>query len=177
MMMTPERYAGAETFAAIMDRPKTNKALWDAIYARVVIPAEIVQRAEALGGRWNLLVLNEDWCGDSVNILPIIGRLAETARNLELRILGRDVNLDIMDAHLTGTSRSIPILVLYNATFNECGWWGPRPAALQRWVEEEGLAMSKPDRYREVRTWYARDRGITTMLEIVAMLEQCCARR
>jgi len=48
MMMTPERYAGAETFAAFMDRPKTNKALWDAIYARVVIPAEIVQRAEAL---------------------------------------------------------------------------------------------------------------------------------
>jgi len=87
------------------------------------------------------------------------------------------VNLDIMDAHLTGTSRSIPILVLYNATFNECGWWGPRPAALQRWVEEEGLAMSKPDRYREVRTWYARDRGITTMLEVVAMLEACCARK
>jgi hypothetical protein len=94
---------------------------------------------------------------------------------MDLRILARDQNPDIMDAHLTGTSRSIPIVILLNEKFRECGWWGPRPFALQRWVKEEGMTLPKEDRYHYIRTFYARDRGLTTAGEIVDMLEDCCA--
>jgi hypothetical protein len=96
---------------------------------------------------------------------------------MDLRILARDENLDIMDAHLTnGKSRSIPIVILLNDKFQECGWWGPRPRELQKWVVETGMQLPKEQRYREIRTFYARDRGLTTMREIVEMLEECCAR-
>jgi hypothetical protein len=81
-----------------------------------------------------------------------------------------------MDRHLTGTSRSIPVLILLNEDFNECGWWGPRPAELQKWVIEEGLKLPREERYKQVRTWYARDRGETTMREIVGKLEACMRR-
>lgn len=157
-----------------MARPKTNQDLWSAIFKRVSIPLEISARVEALGGHWRLLALNEDWCGDSVNILPIVAKLADSVSNMDLRILGRDANLDIIDAHLTGTSRSIPIVILLNDSFHECGWWGPRPVALQKWVREEGMLLPKDERYREIRSFYARDRGLTTMEEIVSMLEECC---
>jgi hypothetical protein len=33
------------------------------------------------------------------------------------------------------------------------------------------------DRYREMRRWYARDRGITTLAELVAMLRTAGATR
>jgi hypothetical protein len=79
-----------------------------------------------------------------------------------------------MDTHLTGTSRSIPIVILLNKKYEECGWWGPRPRALQKWVVEEGMKLPKEERYKEVRKFYARDRGLTTMEEIVSMLEHCC---
>jgi hypothetical protein len=36
------------------------------------------------------------------------------------------------------------------------------------------MALPKDERYREVRTFYARDHGLTTMNEIVGMLEQRC---
>jgi hypothetical protein len=39
---------------------------------------------------------------------------------------------------------------------------------------EEGMKLPKDERYREVRTFYARDHGLTTMNEIVGMLEQRC---
>jgi hypothetical protein len=65
---------------------------------------------------------------------------------------------------------------LFNDKFEECGWWGPRPRALQRWVIEEGLQLQKDVRYKEIRTFYARDRGVTTIREIVEMLEQCCIK-
>lgn len=175
-MITKARYCEGETFAEFMARPIMNHELWVALYKRVTIPIEISARVEALSGRWHLLVLSEDWCGDAVNIVPIIAKLAESVSNMDMRILARDENLDIMDTHLTGTSRSIPIVILLNQKFQECGWWGPRPRALQEWVEEKGMLLPKDERYREIRTFYARDHGLTTMRELVEMLEECCVR-
>ena len=175
-MISRARYNGGETFADFMARPTKNHELWVAIYKRAAIPIEISARLEALGGHWHLLVLSEDWCGDAVNMVPLIARLTESVSNMDMRILARDENPDIMDAHLTGTSRSIPIVILLNQKFQECGWWGPRPRALQQWVIEKGLALPKEERYREIRTFYARDKGLTTLSEIVAMLEECCIR-
>lgn len=175
-MITKARYCDGEAFADFMARPSTNHELWVGIAHRVTIPLEISARVEALGGHWHLLVLSEDWCGDAVNIVPIVAKLAESVSNVDLRILARDQNLDIMDSHLTGTSRSIPIVILLNKKFEECGWWGPRPRALQKWVTEEGMLLPKQDRYREIRAFYARDRGLTILEEVVGMLEGCCQR-
>jgi len=173
-VITKARYCDGETFADFMARPIANHDLWAGILHHVIIPIEFSARVEALGGHWHLLILSEDWCGDAVNIVPIVAKLAESVSNMDLRILARDENLDIMDSHLTGTSRSIPIVILLNNKFEECGWWGPRPRALQKWVEEKGMLLPKNERYREIRTFYARDRGLTTMEELVGMLEACC---
>ena len=173
-MITKTRYYEGETFADFIARPIKNQALWLALAKRVEIPLEISARVDALGGNWHLLVLSEDWCGDAVNIVPIVAKLADSVTNMDVRLLARDQNLDIMDAHLTGTSRSIPVIILLNDKFQECGWWGPRPSPLEKWVKETGMLLPKDVRYREVRTFYARDRGLTTMHEIVAMLESCC---
>jgi hypothetical protein len=173
-LITKARYSEGETFAEFMARPTKNHDLWVALYKRVTIPVELSARVEALGGRWHLLVLTEDWCGDSVNIVPIVAKLTESVSNMDMRMLARDENLDIMDSHLTGTSRSIPIVILLNPKYEECGWWGPRPRELQKWVIEKGMKLPKDERYREVRTFYARDHGLTTMRELVEMLEACC---
>ncbi|HEY6089257.1 MAG TPA: thioredoxin family protein, partial [Gemmatimonadaceae bacterium] len=99
-MITKARYCAGETFAELMTRKILNHDLYVALYKRVTIPIEISARVEALGGRWHLLVLSEDWCGDSVNIVPVIAKLTESISNMDMRILKRDQNLDIMDAHL-----------------------------------------------------------------------------
>jgi Thioredoxin len=175
-LITKARYCEGETFAEFMARPIKNHDLWAGITHHVTIPLEMSARVEALGGHWHLLVLSEDWCGDAVNIVPVVSKLADSVSNMDLRILARDENLDIMDSHLTGTSRSIPVVILLNKKFEECGWWGPRPKALQAWVKEKGMLLPKDERYKEIRTFYARDRGLTTMEEIVSMLEHCCTR-
>jgi len=176
-VITKARYCEGETFSEFMARPVPNHDLWVALSRRVVIPVEYSARVEALGGRWHLLVLSEDWCGDSINIVPIVAKLTESVSNMDMRILERDQNLDIMDAHLTnGKSRSIPIVILVNPKFQECGWWGPRPRELQKWVVEKGMQLPKDERYKQIRTYYARDHGLTTMREIVEMLEECCVR-
>ena len=176
-LITRTRYYDGETFSNFLARPTVNHELWLALAHRVMIPVEYSARVEALHGHWHLLVLSEDWCGDAVNIVPIVARLSDSVSNMDMRILARDQNLDIMDAHLTnGKSRSIPIVILLNDKFQECGWWGPRPRALQQWVVESGMQLAKDVRYKEIRTFYARDRGVTTVRELVEMLEECCAK-
>jgi len=166
-----ERYLGAPEFEEMLASATKNADLWAAVWRRTVVPEEFVQRAAALGGAWHLLVLSEDWCGDAVNTVPVVARLAELAPNTDLRVLARDENLDLMDAHLTGTSRSIPVVIALDEEFNERGWWGPRPAALQQWVLGPGQQLEKDVRYREIRSWYARDKGRTTLEEVVGMME------
>jgi hypothetical protein len=102
----------------------------------------------------------------------VVAKLAELAGNADMRVLARDSHLDLMDTHLTGTSRSIPIVIALDENFEERAWWGPRPRALQDWVLGPGMAMEKDLRYREVRAWYARDKGRSTLEEVVSMVER-----
>ena len=168
-----DRFRAAAPFGAYLDTVRENQELWRGMYDRARLPVNAGAQARAVRGSWRLLALSEDWCGDAANILPVVARLAEAAPGLDLRVLARDENLDLMDAHLTnGRSRSIPVIMLLDADGRERGWWGPRPAALQKWVMEEGMKMEPESRYREVRRFYARDKGRSIVEELLALLRQ-----
>lgn len=166
-----ERFLGGETFADFLARPKKYGEFWEALYKRAAVPPDILERAQKVSEPWHLLVLSEDWCGDSINTLPLVAKLLESMPNVDMRIISRDSNLDLMDAHLTGRSRSIPVIMALDGDYVERGWWGPRPRKLQEWVVETGLRLPKDERYREVRTWYARDHGHTVLSELFDLLE------
>jgi hypothetical protein len=151
---------------------REHRGLWEAIYARAVVPAWAVERAARIGGVWRLLVIAEDWCGDASNTVPVVARLAEALPNVTLRVVKRDENPALMDRFLTGGARSIPVVVGLRDDFTLAGWWGPRPAELQAWVVAEKRAgqRDRTEIYRDVRRWYARDRGESTLREVLAML-------
>jgi hypothetical protein len=165
------RYNGALTLDQFVAQAAANHELWATFAKRAAPDADLVARVNRLLARRHLLVLLEDWCGDAVNTIPALAALAGASATLDLRILTRDENPDLMDAHLTGGTRSIPIVMVLDEAYHEVGWWGPRPAPLKSWVRSEGHALDKTARYREVRRWYARDRAQTTLTEILALLE------
>ncbi len=167
------RYAAAQTFEQMLATAEKNIDLWKAVRERAIIDDAAVARAEALGGHWHLLVLSEDWCGDAVNVVPVFDELAARASNFDLRIVRRDLNPDLMDAHLTnGTSRSIPVVIAYDEQWIERAWWGPRPAPLQLWVLGEGQSLEKAERYKEIRRYYAIDKGRTSVDELLTAIER-----
>ncbi|MGD2069620.1 MAG: thioredoxin family protein [Gemmatimonadota bacterium] len=172
------RFEAAPDFDEYLLRVTANRDLWRAVYERATVPDDLVTEAvRALDRPLHLLALSEDWCGDAVNILPVVARFVERVPGLDLRVLGRDANPDLMDAHLTdGRSRSIPVVIVFDEDFLEVGWWGPRPAELQAWVLDH-LDMPSRERYREVRRWYARDRGRTTLTELLSVVMAGLATR
>ena len=165
------RFESALPFPEYLETVRKNESLWRGVHDRVRLPEAVVAEGRALHGTWHLLALSEDWCGDAVNILPVVAHLTEALPNVDLRVLPRDENLDLMDAHLTnGHSRSIPVFILYDEDFRERGWWGPRPGKLQRWVMEEGMKMEPGPRYAETRRFYARDKGTAILAEVLDLI-------
>lgn len=60
-------------------------------------PSEALQEAVAAVDEPQLwMVLTETWCGDSAYCLPVIAEAARLNEDIELRLLPRDENLDIM---------------------------------------------------------------------------------
>lgn len=115
-----------------------------------------------------LLVLAEDWCGDASNTIPVLAKLVEQVPGLELRVLRRDEHPEVMDQYLTNGARSIPIVIVLDADFMELGHWGPRPTELQAWVMANRDSLPKGELYPQARKWYARDRGESTLREVLA---------
>jgi hypothetical protein len=108
--------------------------------------------------------------------VPFVAPARGLTPGLDLRVVGRDANPDLMDTHLTGVARSIRDHPLRRGV-RRARVVGPRPAPLQEWVfGPEGQALDKTARYRHVRGWYARDRGRTTLDEILTLLERGSSR-
>jgi hypothetical protein len=166
-----DRFHSALTFAEFLAGATKNVELWRDLHRLSLAPPAAVARANSLAAERHLLILAEDWCGDAVNTVPVIVRLAEASGTLNVRLLARDRHLDLMDTHLTNGSRSIPLVMVLDEGFKEIARWGPRPRELQSWVVSTGLRMEKTARYRYIRTWYARDGGQTTLAEILEVLE------
>jgi thioredoxin-like negative regulator of GroEL len=138
--------------------------LWEGIYKLARVPE---WAAAAVQGERKLLVIAEDWCGDASNTVPIVAKLAEQAPGLQLRIIQRDTYPEVMDQYLTNGARSIPIVIALDENFEEVGHWGPRPSQLQSWVMANRATTPKSELYPKIRQWYARDRGETTLREVL----------
>jgi hypothetical protein len=163
----------ALTYEQFVTTSHEHCELWTGVYRLARVPAWALEEAASLGQKFRLVVLAEDWCGDASNTVPVLARWAEQTRNVELRILRRDENPAVMDRYLTGTARSIPVVIVLTLEMDELGWWGPRPAALQVWTSEH-LAQGKEKKalYPDIRRWYAKDKGESTLREVLAVMER-----
>jgi hypothetical protein len=141
-------------------------SLWLGVYRLARIP-EWARVAVPEGTQRKLLVIAEDWCGDASNTVPIVAKLVDMVPGLDLRVILRDEHPEVMNQFLTNGSRSIPIVIALNENFQKIGHWGPRPSQLQTWVMTNKGIMPKSELYPQVRKWYAKDRGETTLKEVL----------
>lgn len=119
------------------------------------------------------LLITEPWCGDAAQSVPVIAKITELSDRINLHIILRDQNLEIMDRYLTNGSRSIPKLVAFDAEGNQLGEWGPRPQALTTFFQEQKAAgVEKPKIYEQLQLWYSRDRGKTIVQEFAQLIRQ-----
>jgi hypothetical protein len=122
MIISRERLDGAMTPEQYIETMSENRELFESNLAAVRLTEEERAFFDALPARLEVLVLTEDWCGDSAANLPIVVGLARQTGKLNLRILRREGNDDIAGHYLLPDGRNhIPTFIVHNAQLNETG--------------------------------------------------------
>jgi hypothetical protein len=151
-----------------------NEVRMNRLDKTIKVPAEIEEKLRNLKKEHILLVISEGWCGDAAQLVPIMNKMAEASDKLELKIVLRDENDELMDQYLTNGARSIPKLILVEKETGVVrGSWGPRPAAATQLVKEfkEKHGAFTAEAKTELQKWYLQDKGLSTMEEIALLLE------
>ncbi|MGB1042000.1 MAG: thioredoxin family protein [Tenacibaculum sp.] len=119
------------------------------------------------------LVLTEGWCGDAAQNLPVIHKIAEENPNINLKLVLRDENLELMDAFLTNGGRAIPKLIALDEHKEVINTWGPRPTVATKMVVDYKAKHGSLDAdfKKDLQVWYNKDKGKNVQEDILTLLK------
>lgn len=159
-----------------IDATKVNAYRIKRINQQLKIIPELHSLLSTIKGSWEWLVLMETWCGDGGQNLPLIAKIASLSEKIKFTIILRDENPEIMDAHLTNGSRSIPKLICINRETNQTlGTWGPRPETIQTKVKELKTlfpSITHTEFAAHLHRWYSIDNGLSLQQEFLHLIKQ-----
>lgn len=129
MAISAEQFATGMTMDAYLDQMSQNREQFAANIAAAPVTPDDIARFIALPEPLNVLVITEDWCGDSLAHLPILFRLArESGDRLTVRVFKRDEHKDLAAQFPLPTGRvAIPIVVFFDQGMHEVGRFLERP--------------------------------------------------
>ncbi len=140
----------------------------------IKIPESILTKFQNFKGKQTWLVISESWCGDAAQALPILNKLASINPGIDLKIVLRDDNLELMNAFLTHGSMSIPKLIIFDNNQNKVNHtWGPRPreAAMMVKKYKKEFGVLTPEFKKDLQIWYNKDKGLSTIEEISLFID------
>lgn len=170
-------YDSGLTYDTFLDGARLRRQGWLDRTESAAVPDELVARANAVAGTWRLLVVAFDGCGDSMNQVPFVAKLAAQVNGLEIRIVNPGQGRAVREAHRSLDGRiATPTYVLIDTAGNESGCIVELPTALRRWsheAREGGVSLDSIHGYQS--TFYDTDRGVAITTEIVELLEAAAA--
>ena len=104
-----------------------------------------VEALKSLPKAVNVMARAEDWCGDVIANLPVLGKLAAASGgklNVRIHLRDQEPGSQIMDQYLNkGQFKSIPTFIFLDGDFNELGVWIERPDSVTKLREEKRQAL------------------------------------
>lgn len=144
---------------------------WD---KTIKISEENKQKIASFNKKLTWLIITESWCGDAAHVIPVINKIAELNTNINLRIVFRDENLDLMDQFLTNGGRAIAKLIIVNEDTNKVtNTYGPRPSEATNLVNEYKVKHGKltPEFKEDLQHWYNKNKGQNIIDDMLIMLD------
>lgn len=138
----------------------------------IKIADETTSSIQKIKEKQTWLVLTEGWCGDAAQNLPIIHKMAILNENIELNLVLRDENLELMDLFLTNNGRSIPKLIILDSENNLLNTWGPRPKAATKMVADYKAKHGVIDAQlkQDLQVWYNKDKGKSMQKDLLKLI-------
>ena len=150
-----------------------NETRMNRLEKTISIAVENIEKLQSLKNEYIWLVLAEGWCGDAAQLLPIFNKMAAVSDNIELKVVFRDENEELMNHFLSNGAKAIPkLIVLDKETLNIEANWGPRPKGASDFIKNYKAQFGIVDETAktELQLWYLHDKGLGTQKELVTLM-------
>jgi hypothetical protein len=165
---------GENQSESLYNYTKLNNQRMKRLDKQTKLSEHALTKAQRIQKDFTWLVLTESWCGDAAQTLPVINKFAEANQKIDLKVVLRDKNEDLMNQFLTNGSKSIPkLIVLDNASNKVVGSWGPRSEKASKMVSDYKEKHGKiDDQFKiDLQNWYNEDKGSNIEKELVDLIK------
>lgn len=150
-----DRFDQATTYDEYVERMQVNQQQMTEFTDEIEISDEDIawwQQQPQL----NVLVLTYDGCGDALYNIPVLAKIAKQCSNIDLRVVQRDENLDIMNRYLNkGIFQSVPAFIFMDENLVEVGNLKERSEEMTEVFEREGIRLRRSLREMNKEPWRA----------------------
>ena len=172
-LLVEEKSTGSQQTEELFSYSKLNDKRMDRLDKTLKISEETKASLNELNEEYTFLAIAEGWCGDAAQILPVINKIVEASSNIELKIVCRDENEDLMNKYLTNGGKAIPKIIIVDQYYNEVSSWGPRPFTATQMVQDYKAKNGSIDAEfkKDLQMWYNKDKGNSTQQDIINILK------
>ena len=169
-------FAGGVTWDTFAAGLQAQRDLWARTIASARVSPDALERFRRVSAGVRLLVVAEDWCPDSANVVPYVAELAKSGA-VPLRVVDRTIGRPVMNAHPAPDGRPVTPAIVVLRGSDDVGAWVERPAPLQRWFLSMAADAESARRFANRQSWYDADQGRTFIQELIALVARTSPSR
>jgi hypothetical protein len=185
MALTEAKFAQGMSIQGYIDQIRVNKQPFIDIYQAVQVPNATKRFFDGLAEPLRLAVFTADWCGDALSTTPTILRLAESSRNLLVRVWRSDDEVELTNSFLPEHRHStVPVFVVLDQDMGEVARFietarslVPRIDAMQEEIARQAAAQGEAagqagGRRTAFRVAHAREWGQVILREFQGLVAE-----
>ncbi len=155
----------------LVDYSKLNNSRMKRLDKTTKIPSEIENEIKKIDSKVMWVVISEGWCGDAAQNIPAINKMAELNENIELKIVLRDKNIELMNQYLTNGNQAIPKLIQIKNN-SVTATWGPRPSVASKMVTDykEKHGTLDAEFKKDLQVWYNNNKNESLFNDFLGLL-------
>jgi thiol-disulfide isomerase/thioredoxin len=113
---------------------------WQKIYDSAHLSPPLASLVQSFARKMNVLVLSGTWCGDCVEQVPLMQKIAEAnPEKIDLRALDRDANRDLSEQVRLNAGDRVPAVIFMSEDFEFCALAGDRTLSRYRSIAQKRL--------------------------------------
>ncbi|MFD0760512.1 thioredoxin family protein [Lutibacter aestuarii] len=172
-LLDERKSTGLEQSEILLEYSLLNDKRMDRLDKTLKVTDETLNSLSQLNKPFTFLVISEGWCGDAAQIVPVLNKIASASTKINLKIVFRDENEELMNQFLTDGSKSIPKTILLDANNQVITSWGPRPSIATKMVLDykEKNGVIDDEFKKNLQLWYNKDKGNSTQNDIIKLLK------
>lgn len=173
-LLNDGKSTGIEQSEALTNYSMLNDKRMKRLDKTIKLSEETINIIQSIEEPQTWLVLTEGWCGDAAQNLPVINKIAAVNNNINLQLVLRDENEDLMNLFLTNGGKSIPKLIALDNENNVIDTWGPRPTTATKMVQDYKTEYGALDAQfkQDLQVWYNKDKGKDIQNDFIKIVQK-----